>query len=518
MKRREHEIVETFKSLSEHNKQVVLEQAKKKAEALEENRQFHNNYYIKQAMRDRQHRDRSRLMEGARNDALSTIVKAIYITALEAEALTDEGLLLAESMVDNWIKEAGGASRILTKVGNNSYLLSRITQIVEDAAEAEVKEIEADEAEDEAPIEKSDKDEAIDVANNFIKNADKDELKNFIDNIKSLAGDRKELLKSEEDAEKAHEEADKADEKLAKIQNKEAEKEADVEEEESEESEEKEDKAEDTSAENDEDIEIKDDEVSDDKDDESKDKDTEDKSKSEDDEEDPLSDDLDNEDTDDDDDVGELPEEDDEEKDPDIDYSVEDDIEVDDDDDDEDITIDGDEESDDVDDADDNESHGKVFDELEKEDDVKKAIDLIRTRVADAEQKFIKNNAEDKKKIDDLLSKISQNVKTVEDMDEKGDDDKKEIASESVRMDKRRIDAIRNNRPLTIFECMTRKYSANVIKDEKAKVAYLNESGSIDTGLIVESAKVMYAFLETLNTLQLEKVDSKYIKNVLDNM
>ena len=132
--------------------------------------------------------------------------------------------------------------------------------------------------------------------------------------------------------------------------------------------------------------------------------------------------------------------------------------------------------------------------------------------------KLIQYYNQDKKKIDDLLSKISQNVKTVEDMDEKGDDDKKEIASESVRMDKRRIDAIRNNRPLTIFECMTRKYSANVIKDEKAKVAYLNESGSIDTGLIVESAKVMYAFLETLNTLQLEKVDSKYIKNVLDNM
>ena len=39
-------------------------------------------------------------MESARNDALSTALKAIYITALEANSLTDEGIVLAETMVD----------------------------------------------------------------------------------------------------------------------------------------------------------------------------------------------------------------------------------------------------------------------------------------------------------------------------------------------------------------------------------------------------------------------------------
>ena len=202
--------------------------------------------------------------------------------------------------------------------------------------------------------------------------------------------------------------------------------------------------------------------------------------------------------------------------DPDIDNSVVDDIEEpSDDDDDEDITIDGDNDSDDV---EDDKSNGKVFDELEKEEDVQKAIELIRSRVADAEQKFIQNNAEDKKKIDDLLNKISNNVKKVEDMESSGDDTQAKIAEEAVRMDKRRIDVVRERRPLTVFECMARKFSESVIKDNDAKVKFLDESGSLDTAFIVESAKVMYGFLETVNTLRLDKVDSNYIANILNNM
>ena len=37
-------------------------------------------------------------------------------------------------------------------------------------------------------------------------------------------------------------------------------------------------------------------------------------------------------------------------------------------------------------------------------------------------------------------------------------------------------------------------------------------------GAVIESARVMYGFLETVNTLQLAKVDANYIQNILDNM
>ena len=173
---------------------------------------------------------------------------------------------------------------------------------------------------------------------------------------------------------------------------------------------------------------------------------------------------------------------------------------------DEDITIDGD-----------SENNGKVFEELEKEEDIKKAIELIRTRVADAEEAFIKRNTEDKKKIDELLSKISDNVKTVEDI---ADDDnaQSQVAKEAVMINRRKIKDITNNRPLTVFEAMTRNISENIIKNDSVKDGYVNESGTLDTASVIETAKVMYGFLETLNTLQLENVDADYIKNILENM
>ena len=52
----------------------------------------------------------------------------------------------------------------------------------------------------------------------------------------------------------------------------------------------------------------------------------------------------------------------------------------------------------------------KMFEELEDEEDVRKAIDLIKDRVANAEEAFIKRNAEDKRKIDNLLGKISGDI------------------------------------------------------------------------------------------------------------
>lgn len=106
------------------------------------------------------------------------------------------------------------------------------------------------------------------------------------------------------------------------------------------------------------------------------------------------------------------------------------------------------------------ENKGKIFEELEKEEDVKKAIELIKQRVADAEESFIKRNAEDKKQIDELLSKISDNVKTVEDLSEE-EPEKSKVAEESARNYNRRIKAITENRPLTVLEKMTRNLSSS---------------------------------------------------------
>jgi hypothetical protein len=425
---RYNEMVETVRSLNENRNRLAQQEAAKIDKAVNERSNFMNNYYQIKESQHQQKMMRSKILESARNDALATCLKAIYITALEANTLTDQSIILAESMVDNYIKENGGASAILGRVGNQSYLLSRITDIVEEAALREAEEIEKDDDKEDAKAAEDNKkdlqDKALIAAKDFIDSASEDDIKKFTAKMKGEATDD-----GDDDIQLPKNDDDKQDTP---------------------------------------ELEDPDDDGDDSKDDSE----------------------------DDDDDLGEpLPGEDD-------DSSSDDDSKD-----------DSDKSSDDN----DSEGKGKILDNLDKEEDVQKAIDTIRNRVADAEETFIKNNAEDKKKIDELLTKISTNVKTVNDLGDKKDP-KSKVAQESVQMAKRQIDMIKTNRPLTIFEKMTRNLSLNIVKDCAIRESFIEEHGQLDVDMIVETAKVMYGFLETVNTLQLEKVDEAYIKNVLENM
>ena len=546
---RENSYVENFKSLSEYKNHLAEKEAKKLHEATAVREAFDKRYHVIKDMRERKLREHGVMMEAARNDALSTIVKAIYITAMnEQEALTDEGIILAESMVDTWIKESGGASKILSKVGNDSYLLSRITQLVEDTAAKEVeatekadKELADASKEEKEPSQKQKKEEALSAAKEFLKDAGTRSVNDFIGKVVGAAQssavkkaeDKEEEKAAEEEAPEEVEGAEKEAEADA------AEVEADIKEDEAKDAEVEKDKAEEKADE----AEVEKDEAeAQATEDKEEAEETEDDVKEAEEEDDdiPLEDipaedddvkatdsengtpdtdpdkDSENNGDEDEDQSTEAPDEEDDE-----DNSLEDadkevtDDEVDDelgseplDDDgiDSDTTIDGD-----------TENNGQIFDDLEKEDDVQKAIETIKTRVADAEETFIRNNAEDKKKMDEILSKISANVKTVEDLAGK-DKKKEEIAQEHIKLGKRKYDSVINERNLTIFEKMTRKLGSGVIKNTAVKESYVTESGALDVDKVVESAKIMYGFLETLNTLRLDNVNEKYIINVLEKM
>lgn len=488
---RENNFVETYKTLVSNRERMAEEAEKRIQESVNAREKFIKDYHSILESREARARRHGQYLEACKNDALSTAIKAIYISALEANTLTDEGLVLAENMVDTWIQENGGATKILNSCKNNTYLLSRLSQIVEDAAEEAVKD--AENVEDDKEEEKEEKEDTKDNEEEK-KEEDKSddsngdeptqkELKDAISIIKKNAGKDDEVKNALDIILKKAEVNDKGEDESSDSEGDSGEdplNDTDFEDEDDGEdaSETKDDKDEGDSKE----------EEKEESEDESSDSEGEGESE---DSSDPLNDtDFENDDSDEEDDETDVAD--------DIADGAEE----------EDINIDGDE---------DESSKGKVFDELEKEDDVKKAIKLIRQRVADAEQSFIKKNAEDKKQIDELIGRISDNVKTVEDLNDEDSKDSK-VAEESARMNKRRINEITNNRPLTILEKMTRSLHAGIIKDEVVKEQYTTESGKLDTAMVVESAKVMYAFLETINTLQLQKVDSKYIENILSEM
>ena len=434
--KRENDFLEAYRALDKLKATRESAALAKHEAKVKSHDNFLQEYYAIQDRKENRVKSHRALVEAARNDALSTAIKAIYITALEADTLTDNGVILAENMVDSWIKESGGAHTILSKCKDKTYLLNRIASIVEDAAEEEVEDAENLDKEDKKDTEEKKEDSKKDESDDEEK--DSEEKKE----------DKKD---SEEDDEKPEEDEDEDDMPEEPIEDEDPEE--DDSDDDSEDDGEK-DPLQDVTFDDDEEI-------------------PDDATTTEDDNETDVADDI-------VDDLEKVP--------------------------DKDLTVDGTDEN-----------RGKIFDELEKEEDVQKAIQLIRQRVADAEETFIRRNAEDKKQIDEIIGRISDNVKTVEDMDDP-DYEESKIAEESARLNRRRIKNITENRKLSVLERMSRNLTAGIMKDQAIREQYTDENGKMDISAAFESAKVMYGFLETLNTLQLENVNAKYIQEVIDQM
>ena len=464
MAKRENAFVEAMKFVKELNAKAKEKNDLKIQKENAKTESFYNNYYNIIDNRKKLQAEKASLLENAMNNNLATAIKGIYITALEANTLTDDAIILAEGLVDNWIRENGGALKIMRENKNKTYLLDTMFSIVEKASEEDVKAI--FEAEKDEDITKTDEDLANDESetkdgesnDNESDTTDKDSTKDSSEESKDDTLDMVEddnSEKSEEDEESEKSESDGEDDTLDMVEDKSEEEDIDS----------------DEIIDNDENeipVESEDDTLDMVEDDSSDDEPAENI------ETDPEDEDLDG-----------------------IEDDIEDDIET--------------EVPDEVD-----QIGVDVLKDLDKEDDVQKAVATIRQRVADAEETFIKNNAKDKEQINDLLAKISDNIKTVEDMSDKDKEaGKDKIAEESVMLAKRKINDITNNRPVNIFERFCRNINKEILNESIDTENYLSEDGNIEMEFVVESAKVMYGFLETLNTIQLAKIDKEYLEKII---
>lgn len=159
-----------------------------------------------------------------------------------------------------------------------------------------------------------------------------------------------------------------------------------------------------------------------------------------------------------------------------------------------------------------------MMDKLDKEDDVQDAVKMISDRIANAEQEFIQKNSEDKEKIEQIVNDINDRIQSVKSDDTTPDDEKDEIAQECSRIGKRKTDAVYNERTHTVFESMTHQLMNTIVKDSNLKSQYVTEDGKLDTLKVIDVAKCLYGMLEFTNTIQLEKVNEKYITDQLNDL
>ena len=154
--------------------------------------------------------------------------------------------------------------------------------------------------------------------------------------------------------------------------------------------------------------------------------------------------------------------------------------------------------------------------EVDDTEDVDDVTNMIRLRVANAEEEFVNRNLQDKENIDTILKDTAQRVQNAKSGydNEYGD----RVEESETRLAKDRIYQIQHENRRNVFDNMVRALSEAVMKDEITKDQFVNESSRLDVDKVVSCARCMYTLLEVVSTIQLEKVDDQYIQDTLNSI
>ena len=159
----------------------------------------------------------------------------------------------------------------------------------------------------------------------------------------------------------------------------------------------------------------------------------------------------------------------------------------------------------------------EFYDNLSNSDDVADITNAIRMRVVDAEEKMATDNINDKIDMDDIMQGAAQRIESVRQSNKEGElsDDSAELQQqETVMMSKARMNDLTTKRSRSVLEQMVRNTSKQALKDENLAKVY-TENGKIDFDKLIEANTVIYTFMETLNTIQLEDFDEESVKKII---
>ena len=154
--------------------------------------------------------------------------------------------------------------------------------------------------------------------------------------------------------------------------------------------------------------------------------------------------------------------------------------------------------------------------EIDNSEDVEDATNIIRLRVANAEEDFVNRNQQDKANIDTILKDTASRIQTAK----SGNDNEyaEDVEESETRLAKDKIYQIQHESHRNIFDRMVRSLSEVVVKNEDIKKEFTLENGRLDMDRIVESVRCMYGLLEMVSTLGLENVDEKYIDDTIKSI
>lgn len=135
-----------------------------------------------------------------------------------------------------------------------------------------------------------------------------------------------------------------------------------------------------------------------------------------------------------------------------------------------------------------------------------KVAEAIADRVLSSVQSFIISNQETKQQVMEILNKAQEKVDSTV---------KENLQETYISNAKQQVSALKYNKSRNILEFMVEKIGKEVYKNEGMKTNYLNENNKLNIDKVMESAIEIYTFLETLNTMNIIKIDEEYIKSFM---
>ncbi len=394
-------LLEAAEALNAINKSYKEKEERRIAESTAEREKVLNKIYEAEDRAVSARRAYNKYSSDLKNELLEDAIKCIYIGALQENvALTDGGINLANRLVENYVKESGGADAILNRISDKTYALNFISRAVTGTHEYMMEDADCD---DPDSLE-CDEEKKTEMYADMSQDTD---IKNAVEVISKRVTDAEEefIKKNNEDKEALNDIANKFSERIRKVEDDETV------------SMNNNETGEDTGMDNG----------------EGEDTGTEDTS-----------------------DTGET------------------------------------------------DTSGDTTDtDTDNSGEDTGSEDTEETDTSDSREEQTDDDGEDTSYSDEEESEDSDKVK--------------EAKQEASILYHREINNRREKRIRNVFEQVVINLTNSILKDENLREEYI-EDGKLNMGAVVESAKCIYGFLETVNTLQLEKVDAKYIQNALSTM
>ena len=136
---------------------------------------------------------------------------------------------------------------------------------------------------------------------------------------------------------------------------------------------------------------------------------------------------------------------------------------------------------------------------------------------------FINTNNKDHEEITNTLKNAQEKIDTVTSADDGEDNDEEDSTTpdgnvkESYQgLARARINKIRTA-PKGVFHSMVSALSESVLKHEDMHNEFMTE-GHLDMDKIVDRTRIMYTFMEMLNTSRLDRVDEAFISEAITNL